>query len=181
LKSKTAIVILLPLTLLAIVLLVLASIPSGPAWIPEEPPQEGRRVTHPTGFSIVKPPGWLERISQKGGLHDDAIYLRGNDKKVRFSPHLYVTSSDQFSLMPERGHPHYVSNYVETEFLKMKAFERTDLRAGNGDYFTREIWVTNKGRWYNLFYQIPADTHSPPITNVPPSMLPYLESFRPEP
>jgi hypothetical protein len=84
--------------------------------------QQDRRVTHPTGFSIVKPPGWLERIAQKGGLLDDAIYLRANDKKIRFSPHICVTSHDHFSLSAERGHPHYVSNYVETEFLKFKTY-----------------------------------------------------------
>ena len=180
-KSKTAMVVLLSLTALTVVLFVLAWIPSGPPWIPEQPPHEDRRVTRSIGFSIVKPPGWFEHISQKGGLLDDAIYLKATDKKVRFYPYVRVSSYDRFSLSPERGNPNYVSNYVEIEFLKMKAYARTGLRAGNGDYFTRELWVTNNGRWYNLIYQIPADIQSPPITNVPSSMLPYLESFRPTP
>jgi hypothetical protein len=104
----------------------------------------------------------------------DYINLRAADRTVRFAPRLYVSTW-------EGGVPNYLSEYQETLFLDMKAYKKTVLRAGNGDYFTYELLVTNHNRWYEIIYQIPADVRRPSITNTPEMMIPYLESFRPLP
>ncbi len=163
------------MAVVAVVLLVLASLSNGPPWIPVETPQEDRRVVHPLGFSVVKPPGWFEKIFRDDdhNLMGDEIYLLPTTNKVRFRPDIRVSTFTNT--------PVYLSNYHETLFLKMKAYEKTVLRAGNGDYFTYDVYVTNSGRWYEIIYQIPADSRTPSITTVPESMMPYIQSFRPIP
>ncbi len=63
----------------------------------------------------------------------------------------------------------------------MRSYEKTKLRAGNGDFYTYDLLISNRRSWYQIIYQIPADTESPAITHVPQKMIPYLESFRPMP
>ena len=174
-KTKPLTVILVVMTVVAVVLLMLTSLRSGPPWIPEETPQEDRRIVHPIGFSVVKPPGWCEKIfrDNDGSLMGDEIYLLPTTNRLRFRPCLRVSTFTNT--------PVHLSNYNETLFLKMKAYEKTVLRAGNGDYFTYELYLTNGGRWYEIIYQIPADSRTPSITTIPESMMPYIQSFRPIP
>src|SRR5262245_53508306 len=91
-KIRTVLIILLPMALIALVLLVLASLPSGPPWIAEEPPQEDRRIVHPKGFSIVKPPGWFAQIEQEGNISEDVIRLRATEKRLRSYTGISVTA-----------------------------------------------------------------------------------------
>lgn len=157
----------------AVVLLVLASLPSGPPWIPEEGPQEDRRVVHPLGFSVVKPPGWSEKIFRDDdhNLMGDTIYLLPTTNRVRFRPCFRVSAFTNT--------PAYLTQYHQTRFLGITAYEKTVLRAGNGDFFAYELLLTNRDLWYQIIYQIPADSRSPSITSVPETMLPYIQSFKP--
>ena len=174
-KAKPLTVILAVMAVVAVVLLVLASLPHGPPWIPEETPQEDRRVVHPLGFSVVKPSGWFEKIFRDDdhNLMGDEIYLLPTTNRVRFRPCLRVSTFTNT--------PAYLSNYHQTRFLDMDAYEKTVLRAGNGDYFTYELYFPNRDRWYRIIYQIPADSRTPSITSVPETMLPYMKSFKPIP
>jgi hypothetical protein len=171
-KAKPLTVTLVAMAAVAVVLLVLASRPKGPPWVPEELPREDRRVVHPLGFSVVKPPGWCEKLfhDDDHNLMGDAIYLLPTTNRVRFRPYLRVNT---FTNTPAD-----LSNYHGTRFLDMDAYEKTVLRAGNGDYFTYELYITNHSRWYRIIYQIPADSRTPSITSVPETMLPYIQSFK---
>src|SRR5262249_41075558 len=124
---------------------------------------------------VVKPPGWFEKIFRYDDHHmmGDGIYLLPTTNKVRFLPYLRVGT---FTNTPSD-----LSNYHETRFLDMTAYEKTVLRAGNGDFFTYDLYITNHDHWYNIIYQIPADSRSPSITSVPEAMLPYIQSFKPIP
>jgi hypothetical protein len=179
-------ILLIVVGLIAFVLGLLVPIkgaaPSAP-WITQEPPREDHRVLHPKGFSIVKPPGWSAHISISRAEDQpvDQIDLRASEKPLRDYTGISVTLFRDPPLSPERGDPYYVAKYQETDFLNMKAYERTDLRAGNRDYFTYELLVNNHGQWYRIVYQIPADFQSPAITNVPATMMPYIRSFQPTP
>lgn len=104
---------------------------------------------------------------------EDSINLLATDQKIRSYPRVKVTEL--------RGVPSSLTNYEETIFLGMKAHQKIDLRAGRGDYFTYQLFITNRGRWYELLYQIPADFTRPSITNVPQPMVAYLQSFKPAP
>src|SRR5262245_14261987 len=110
-KAKPLTVVLLVMAVVAVVLLVLTSLPNGPPWIPEQAPQENRRVVHPLGFSVVKPPGWFEKIFRDDDHHTmgDAVYLLPTTNRVRFRPYLRV---DTFTNTPT-----YLSNYHRTRFL----------------------------------------------------------------
>src|ERR1041384_8220649 len=150
------------MTLVAVVFTVLNVLDShGPPWIPEKTPQEDHRVVHPLGYSIVKPPGWIERIYREddGSTMGDAIMLTPTTNRFpRFRPSLGVHTFTNT--------PVYLSNYHETLFLQMKAYEQIKERAGgSGDYFSYAVYVTNRGRWYSIIYQIPVDSRAPPITS----------------
>jgi hypothetical protein len=161
--------------ILAFVLLSVASVffLKGPTWIPKEPPQEDRRIIHPAGFSVVCPPGWVVKIVKRDVGLNDWISLRGGPRSTRFAPELYVGTFN--------GPPIYLSNYQETVFLGDKAYERTDLAAGNGEYFTYELFLANRSQWYKICYQIPSSSQNPLYLKVPEKMMPYLESFGPAP
>src|SRR5258708_1821928 len=101
---------------IALVLAVLIPLPAGPLWIARESPQEERRIVHPKGFSIVKPPGWFARIELEKDGAVDQIHLRATEKLTREYTGITVTAVPRSLLTNERAHPYYISNYHETVF-----------------------------------------------------------------
>ncbi len=171
-KTKPILMALAVVVIFALISFIWIPLPSG--WIPQQAPSEDRRVVHPLGFSIVKPPGWFVKVFREESVYGEAsINLLATDKKIRFYPRLKVAAW--------KSSPDFLSKYHETIFLGMKAYQKIDLRAGRGDYFTYQLFITNQNRWYELIYQIPADCTRPSITNIPTAMMPYLQSFKPVP
>src|SRR5689334_5356783 len=113
-QTKAAITVLVILAVLVWIGVVWLPVPSG--WIPEQPPSEDRRVVHPLGFSVIKPPGWHEKIfcEDDQNMMGNEIYLLPTTNKVRFLPSFRVSTFNST--------PAYLSNYHETRFLEMKAY-----------------------------------------------------------
>jgi hypothetical protein len=112
---KITIIICAPFVLLVLLAPLLLGIRHGASWIPETPPVEAQRVFHPSGFSIIPPPGWVAKIVA------DSIIIGPGSKKVRHPPGFGVARLD---------HAPEISEFHKTMFQDLEAYEMTRPASG---------------------------------------------------
>jgi hypothetical protein len=151
-----------------------AVIPIGARWIPVKEPTEDRRVIHPKGFSIVSPPGWEVRTWDYDKIDSNLnAYLALNPGgRSRHSPSLFVSIIET---------PGNLSNFRETTFLDLQAFERTVIKRGENGWLKYELIMAHKDRWYQVAYRESRAFEKNPSSEFPEIMKHYVRSFRPAP
>lgn len=158
-----------------LLLLMLSPLKAGAPWLPDSPPRESQRIRHSRGFSIIPPPGWVARVFDYRTAEDTVeatLGLHTGSKGVRYAPHISITMA---KWSPD------LLGFNAVRFHEWKAYDKIRPVVGGGDvpYFRYTLCVTNNGFWYELNYYTPTDRDKPLYTNVPPAMMPYLQSFRP--
>jgi hypothetical protein len=138
---------------------------------PWQSPREQDRVVHPSGFSIIKPQGWKERISVR---HDpvpecDSINLQPNSK-ARITPFYSVR---QLATAPNIERMKNDGGYT---IVKFQGRDALGHEAVSGKYWIVERFLERKSRWYSITLLLP-DEEGSEIT-VPVLWWSYLESFK---
>jgi hypothetical protein len=164
---KITIVTCAALVLLVLLAPLLLGIRHGAPWVPETPPVEAQRVFHPSGFSIIPPPGWIVKLVA------EAIIITPGSKKVRDAPGVGVTRLD---------HAPELSEFHKALFLNLEAYETTRPASGHRDvtYLIYRLLVRHDGHWYEVCYSMPNGSFDRPArSTVPHTMMLYIHSFRP--
>jgi len=138
---------------------------------PWQSPREQDRAVHPSGFSIIKPWGWVERIHVRRDPvpPDDSINLLPNSK-TRITPSYHVrrlTSSPDTERMKKDG------GYSLVKFQGKDAIGR---EAVSGQYWVVERFFERNGSWYSVTLLLPDEEGSE--IKVSAIWWSYLESFR---
>jgi hypothetical protein len=138
---------------------------------PWQSPREQDRVVHPSGFSIIKPRGWKERI---GVRHDpvlpyDYISLYP-DSKARITPFYSV---QRLVTAPDAERMKKDGAYALVKFQGIDALGR---EAVSGKYWRVERIFEQNGNWYAISLMLPAGEGDE--IKVHQSWWEYLESFK---
>ena len=107
-------------------------------------------------------------------MSSDSIMLGPGSKGIRYAPGLAIAIYDS-AISPD------LSEFRETTFLQMKAFEVTRPVTGGGDvpYLRYHLFARDDGHWYELFYVLPNGSFEKPArSKVPEMMMLYIQSFR---
>lgn len=152
-------------------LLPMLVMPIGGPWVPRTEPSEDKRVFHPSGFSIISPPGWKIRIH----TNPEAAQLLGYE--------IGMTPGDRSRYSPGLGAGRWfrqddLTNYQMTVFRGKPAFEQTILGSGEYARLYYELLVPDGTNWFRLHYSKDAAFESPSRSNFPPIIRRYIESFR---
>jgi|ERR1051325_5552005 hypothetical protein len=170
---KVLVVLAVASVVIAIWLPALLGIRYGAPWLPKESPQESRRVTHPKGFSIIPPPGWVVKIADSGkeDLYGFSIAMTPGSKGLRYAPGIHVKTLESTPNLSE---------FHEITFSGMKAYERT-VPVGNAERpcLRHELVVTHNAQWYEVGYY--AERFRDNSLEVPEMMMLYIRSFKPAP
>jgi len=140
---------------------------------PWQSAKESNRVTHPAGFSIIKPQGWKERIYVRSNsvLAEDAIRLFPNSK-ARLTPfysvHRLPTSPDISKLEKESG-------FRPVKFQGRDAWGHEGV---SGKFWIVERFFERHGNWYRLVFMLPDEEGEE--RKVHQNWWAYLESFSPK-
>lgn len=144
--------------------------PVGARWVPVKKPTEDRRVVHPLGFSIVSPPGWKARMWNFDKI--EACIALGPGYKGRHGPGLAVSTLVS---------PPDLSQFRETAFLDLKAYEHTVTGRGENARLRYELVVIHKDQWYRVVYSESRAFETDPSLEFPGIIRHYIRSFRPAP
>lgn len=146
--------------------------PNAP-WIPEKPPEEGNRVEHPRGFSIVAPSGWESKVCSTP--EDNYIYLAPPTNvpfvgPIRYHPMIGVALLER---PPDR------SGFTDGRFLEQPAFQMLEFSVGRGDYLALTILLQREGHWFRIRYRVPEQQlPSAARHDVPDAIWQFLRTFR---
>jgi hypothetical protein len=131
--------------------------------IPNEPPDESRRIHNEAGFSIVSPPNWTARN------HAGTIYLTPKQVVAGRSKAGIVVSLHQDK--PSDG-----NKFSEVEFLGRPAKFKVERRRSTFDDPALTTWAyqfQHNGEWVEVSYFI-AEWHE----DLPVPVKRYLETLR---
>ena len=131
--------------------------------IPDEPPDEGRRVYNEAGFSIISPPNWTAR-NRTGIIH--------------LTPKQVFDGRSQAGIVVSlhQEKPGEGSEFSEVEFLGRPARLKVERRRSTFDDPALTTWTfqfQHTGEWVEVSYFI-AESHE----NLPAPAKQYLETLR---
>jgi hypothetical protein len=132
-------------------------------------PREKLRVYHPTGYSIIAPPGWIS-IPRKPALERylaDSLTLEP-ERSIGKVPRLFVGS---FSGTPDVTELLRTKQLFEGSFMGEPAYVREGLNRGM--WMWRAIFERS-GRWYELVLWLP---HPAEVERT--EYFAFLQSFKP--
>ncbi|MCA9111490.1 MAG: hypothetical protein KDA52_16170 [Planctomycetaceae bacterium] len=142
-----------------------------PKKIPEDSPDEFRRVYSPAGFSIIQPPNWDFRhgYGVTEGQPEIRLMMRSNSL-VRLKTSISVWPIDDFD--PSRSQLNRGTFQGEPAYVQPMGIYREDS-FDDPAWSVYEATFERNGRWYQVSYGINEER-----TEVPPVVMKYLESFR---
>jgi hypothetical protein len=132
--------------------------------IPEEPPEEYRRVYHPAGFSIVAPRNWEACVRSDLGLYPMSTRAGRSKAWIKVQ---HVGWSPPPDLKAMRV----------VKFLGQEAYET--MSVVREDSFDDPAWseyrmyFQHEGRWYEIEYGVAEER-----TELPPIVRSYLNTLR---
>jgi hypothetical protein len=135
--------------------------------IPEMPPDEGDRVRHPLGFSMVVPPGWIHHTVGWQGVGEIRMFTHTNKRK----------HSDISITFVGHDAPVQLKGLRRTRFLGQEAYDRmVVLRPwtfDDGAWSQYTLYFRRGGDWYGVTYHMSEER-----TTVPPMIQRYLNTLR---
>lgn len=141
--------------------------------IPTSAPDEGNRVYHPLGFSVVAPNDWNVRVylNDDGGWPGDSLGLTPKSG----IPRRYWGSS--IGIHRHDTKPKEIADFKETTFQGEAALERKSTRGSGGfedpSQFHYDLIFERDGSWYWVTFHVFAE-----INELPEGIRQYLESFK---
>jgi hypothetical protein len=139
--------------------------------IPDELPQETRRVRHPGGFSLVYPRDWDVRTSN---VSTDMVSIGGSPRVLLPARRVGGMGVFRFRDMDLSE----VTKHRKVQFQGEDAYEEIWTKEGNWDDppgFSYTLYFRRAGVWYQIGFSAPLDLERPP-----PVILRYFSTFRVE-
>ena len=170
-----------------------ASAQSVQSFLPQVSPSETNRISHPTGFSIVCPPGWTTRtIPIQSFLKDwvsDQFELEGTQKD-QYRPKITIqllgaAAGRQWNDALKPGWTNS-DGYALTSFQGQSAFKRFlpgygKARAVRGTYqpwLSQQLIFKSQGRWFSLAFVMRNANQDKPFYTQPLKIIQdYFETF----
>jgi hypothetical protein len=150
--------------------------PKGPygRMIPNKPPDEGNRITHESGLSIIAPENW--DADPAPGALEPSICIHARVPGMRTRSMIEVKKVEPFDADCFQN-MNLLRNMRKFEFQGNEAYEKTEtLRKGSFDdpaWSEHTIYVNHDGQWWLIATHIAEE-----IEELPEEFRPYLETIR---
>jgi hypothetical protein len=163
-------------------------------YLPKEPPVEKNRVAHPSGYSLISPPGWTMRIVSIEPFMKDYVadqFVLDGPQTDELKPVLTVqrqgpAGQRQWDAFAKPG-AIIGDRYVRTTFRGETAFSKFLPGSGKskslrGAALSQQLVLKSAGQWFLLDFRMRnADDGERYYTQPLSIVQAYFESFRSKP
>ncbi|MBL8849445.1 MAG: hypothetical protein JNG89_07165 [Planctomycetaceae bacterium] len=137
--------------------------------IPTVPPNEARRLVHPSGLSIVRPKNWEKNH-----------HWSAHDPTLRIWPRRYPPGGRMPSVITVQKwpapEPPDVTGFTPLQFQSYPACERMQVYRNNNSTKNSlyEMYVDRNGEWWMISFGLAGEQ----MTELPPEIRQYIDTVR---